>query len=192
MIHTALHSICNMLNEKFEQQYPDTKKLVKVSNIVNIDGKLAEDINDAIICSLINIEQESSLRNNSNRAIGASAGDFNKTRPSLNINLRLIFYSTFSESSYVKGLEYLSHLVSFLQSNNSFEVGRANDPEGNLRNLNFELCSLDLNQLSHLFSSLGTKLMPSVMYKVRMLVISDRSTGGFTPRITDPSNKNEN
>ena len=75
-----------------------------------------------------------------------------------------------------EALKYLSAVIGFFHakpvfnSNNSPELG---DKE--IQKLIFDLYHQDSNAKNNLWSTLGAKYMPSIMYKVRLLTMTDFS-----------------
>ena len=63
------------------------------------------------------------------------------------------------------------------------------DKEDTIDKLTFELCNLDNSELSHVWSAIGSKLMPSLVYKVSMLVFEDASISGMIPAIERAESK---
>ena len=57
--------------------------------------------------------------------------------------------------------------------------------------LSFEMMDLSMDALSNLWSSLGAKCMPSVVYKMRMLTFDDTFVREFRPDISGVSDHKE-
>lgn len=102
--------------------------------------------------------------------------------------MQLLFCANFDSSMYVEGLSYLSALIRFFQINKRIVFDDTSNSGHHANRLSFELCKLDSNTLSHLWSAIGSKLMPSVVYKVGMLVFDDVPVGRLIPAIRATNN----
>jgi hypothetical protein len=74
--------------------------------------------------------------------------------------------------------------MGYLQQKNVFN--RANTPQldGAIEKLVFEMESLTLERMSSVWTALGAKYMPSVMYRMRMLTIDGSIVREFRPEIS--------
>ena len=78
----------------------------------------------------------------------------------------------------MEGLKQLSYVISFFQSKSVFT--RENSPalagkDPSLKRLIVELYSYSFEQLYNFWSVLGTKYLPSVLYKVRLLRFQEQA-----------------
>jgi hypothetical protein len=95
--------------------------------------------------------------------------------------MNLFFCTNFDSNVYAEGLSYLSSLIRFFQINRKITI----DTLGNTKSLSFEMCRLDYAQLSHLWSAIGSKLMPAVLYKVGLLAFDDVPLERIIPAIKE-------
>ncbi|HEX8279216.1 MAG TPA: DUF4255 domain-containing protein [Segetibacter sp.] len=124
-----------------------------------------------VVPLLINIEEEKALRP-PNRFEGLIRNGIKTAiNPNININLLVLFVSRFSD--YEQSLKFLSLIVKFFQRNPVFD--QQNTPELSLeiQKLKIELITLPVSQQNELWSSLRTTYLPSVLYKISMLVFQD-------------------
>lgn len=188
MIHSALIYIRDVLNENFKNEFSITENKVVLSNIVNPDGSIADDTDGKIVFFLVNLDEESALKNNLNRSSNNGSGAFTQRKATMHLNIQLIFCANFIGKNYVEGLRYLSALIRFFQTNNRLTPKLSSiNPDNN--RLLFELCKLDYSELSHVWSAIGSKIVPSVIYKVRILTMEDTSVSKIVPPIKDPKIK---
>ena len=85
---------------------------------------------------------------------------------------------------YLDGLKVISFVTQFFQHQNVFT--QENSPrlkENNIEELIFDLRTLSFQDLNNLWGVLGSKYMPSVLYKVRMLTINEDFVQGVIPVI---------
>ena len=154
-----------------------SKLLEKHINDANVDvaiqsaRKLTDPGNPAgIVISLINIQEETSLRNTSNVRRTPLGTEY--IEPPVFVNLYLLF--AFDFAKYDTALAHLSRTIEFFQARRWFsaENGTAQNPfPTELQKLTFEMVNLGFEEVNNLWSVLGGTYLPSVVYKVRLLRI---------------------
>lgn len=189
MIYPALSYIREALNESFRNEFSITENKVVLSNIINPDGSTVAKIENKIVFFLLNLDEEAALKNNINRHSTHESGGFNKKKPNIYLNLHIIFCANFIGANYTEGLRYLSALIRFFQNKNilkpDFATSNPNDNK-----LLVELCKLDYSDMSHVWSSIGSKMLPSAVYKIRLLSMEDTTITKVVPAISQPNNQN--
>ncbi|MFK8016021.1 MAG: DUF4255 domain-containing protein [Gammaproteobacteria bacterium] len=101
----------------------------------------------------------------------------------LNINLTLLLSANY-EKNYAGGLKMLSLVMRYLQAHPLFTRQNAPALPVPLERLAVEWHDLNLESLNNLWSVMGGSYRPSVVYKLRMLVIEDDWLGDDLPVIT--------
>lgn len=187
MIDTALTYIRDILNEHFRNEFSISENKVMLSNIVKTDGSAAQNVDGKIVFFLVSLNEESTLKNSMNRMSSNDNGSVALRTPPIHLNLQLLFCSNFDSNVYSEGLSYLSSLIRFFHANKVITLTHLNHSNQKINRLNFELCNLDYDQLSHLWSAIGSKLMPSALYKVGMVVTDSAPVRKIIPVITNPT-----
>ena len=186
MIDTALTYIRDLLNEHFRNEFSISENKVVLSNIIKTDGTAAQNVDGKIVFFLVSLDEESTLKNSIGRTSGKNDGSYAYKTPPLHLNLQLLFCSNFDSNVYTEGLSYLSSLIRFFHANKIISLDHLNNSNHKPGRLSFELCKLDYDQLSHLWSAVGSKLMPSVIYKVGMVMFDDDMPRKVIPAIKNP------
>jgi hypothetical protein len=138
------------------------------SNIIDQDGSVAAPIN-SIAITLVKIEKETFV--NKSNTIYKDAG-YGVSMPSLNINLFLQFAAY--NKDYGEALKQLGYVLSYFQSNPVLtSQNTAGLTEPGVDKLIFEIVNYSHQELSNLWSQLGAKYIPSVVYKMRMIIIDE-------------------
>ena len=189
MIHIALTYIRDLLNENFKNEFSISENKVVLSNIIKADGSGAQNVDEKIVFFLISLDEESTLKNSINRSSNPISSSFAQKSPVLHLNMLLMFCANFDSSMYVEGLSFLSSVIRFFQINKKIVFDNPGSLGRQSNRLTFELCKLDSTQLSHIWSAIGSKLMPSVVYKVGMLVFDDVPIGKLIPAIRATDNQ---
>ncbi len=165
---------------------------VVIDNIGLFETPAGNSLTDNIVITLVNIEEESTLKNQPalkrpfiNNAIYEN--------PPVYLNLYVLFTCNYSGNDYILALKRLSFVIRFLQSKNVFSSsssvsgGSINLDEDDLVDLKFtmELYTLTFEQINHLWGSLGGRQMPFAMYKLRLVAITERALVREVPLIEE-------
>ena len=136
----------------------------------------APQLDNTISITLINIEQEATVRNMAaDRVQGA---EFQKINPALKLNLKVLFATNFTD--YAESLKFLSATLSFFQGRSVFTP--QNSPRLKyLERLLLELEPTTYQEWSFISGMLGIKHTPSAVYKVRLITIQEGSVQSRIP-----------
>ena len=190
MIETAIVLLRDEL-----QAYINTKDAsvtVIIDNIGMFETSNGDTLTNNIILTLVNIEEESTLKNQPplKRPIGLTAVYENAP---VYLNLYVLFTCNYSGNDYRLALRRLAYIIQFLQSKTSFSTSSSagagvadleNDETVNLR-FTLELYTLTFEQINHLWGSLGGRQMPFAMYKLRLVAITEKAQVREAPLIEE-------
>lgn len=163
MIANVLDSIIKDLNQFLRRKYELKEDIAVISKVVNQDGSIPIMVENKIICSLIGIEQE---RVNLNY----KPTNVQKNAP-INLNMHLLFAANFQDTSYLQSLSLLSGLIAFFQGKKVFTSKNTPGLSSNTDKITLDIITISLKELTHLWGAIGAKYMPSIIYKIRMVVI---------------------
>jgi len=132
------------------------------------------------ILTLVNVEEDrvSKLPNNyvkiNNR--------IEYRNPVVFLNLYLLF--AVNNTNYETSLQYLSMIIQYFQHKNYIDHQNspaASEPrlDPRIDRLIFDLHTLGFEQLNQLWAILGGKYLPSVVYKMRLVIINDETPDMF-------------
>lgn len=170
MIHNVLPVIAGELNDYLKSRFNAVEDKVVLSNIIDQDGSMAVEGSNKVVITLINIAEETTLKANANQQLmGSSFVDF---APSISVNLTLMISAFFSSRNYVESLRFISGVIYFFQSRPLFTAQNTPGLSQNVEKIHFDMLSLSHQELMNLFSMMGAKYMPSVVYKMKMLTFS--------------------
>ena len=182
-------------NSRDNDTIPDQDIILE--NIANLDSEEVE-LSNRVVLSLVNIQEESTLKNLPNYRANPLTGGYDYDRPPAYVNLYLLVCASpdiSQNDGYEIALDRLSLVVEFFQAKNLFTV--ANSPLSSVSQslasgtlsaaealeleeikMYVDLYSLTFEQLNHLWGSLGGKQVPNVLYKVRLTKIHSRAEMG--------------
>lgn len=171
MITQALTFTANQINLAFFT--PGGSPRVILGNVAALNDPDYNEPN--ILLSLINIEEEVLLRNPENFFKRDNSVVYKN--PPMHFNITLMFgaYRTDPdrEQAYTDAISYIQKVVGFFQRQNVFDPANSPDLPAGIEKLVFELVNLNMEQLHHLWTMLGGKYIPSVVYKMRMVIIDE-------------------
>ncbi|RPH32901.1 MAG: DUF4255 domain-containing protein [Bacteroidales bacterium] len=191
MIDTALNFLTQEINTylKIKNNTPNENKIV-LSSIATDSGLVIP--NKSLGLSLINIEEERVFKEQRAAFLNEN-GKTQSYNPELRLNLYILITSNFQDKliedpsdDYKEGLKQLSYVILFFQSKNVFT--NDNSPllasiDPNIQRIIVELYSYSFEQLYNFWSVVGTKYLPSVLYKVRMLRFQGGSVDAELPGV---------
>jgi hypothetical protein len=184
MIYEALSCITEEINEFFRSKLRINEEKIVLSGIVNQDGSVAIQGENKVLVTLVNLEKEPAGKTG-----GASTGRaFSNGSTPLNVNLYILFSAYFTATNYAEALRFLSFVIAFLQDKSTFTQSNTPRLDESIDKLTFEMESVSSEKLNNLWSTLGGKYMPSVLYKVRMLTFDSLSIREYRPLVSGVAN----
>jgi len=166
MIHEIIPIITDELNTFLESHFSLSENAVVLSNILNQDGSVAIKDENKVIATLINVE-----RDGSNQYQGAG---FARTDLPIHVNLYLLFSCYFV--NYSESLKFLSGIIAFFQTTPNYVY------DGNT--IKIEFYNIDIKELNTLWTGIGAKYMPSVIYKFRTIGIDEERLRDEIPPVS--------
>jgi len=175
--------IVNRLNQFIGGADPD----VVLGNMSMIDQAQDSEHNlsDRVIVSVVNIEQESTLRNlPGNRQQYNADGSPNGILKNPGILLNVYLVIAANKTSYQIGLQRISQVITFFNANpvlsaSTFPALR----ELQMDKITFEMYTTPFEELNQLWGIMGGKYMPSVIYKARLIYVAGIPEAGEVPLI---------
>lgn len=172
MISESLTFLSTELNKFLNQKLGvTTDPRLVLGNIAKaVDGDSASNpLNNKIILSLINIEEDkvSKIRENYTK----TASNILYKNPPVLINVYILIAGNFS--TYADNLKMMAYIIQFFQAQNYFTPITHPSLDAKVKQLNADLFTLNFEQINHIWSTLGGKYLPSVMYKIRQITVED-------------------
>lgn len=190
MIHHALSLLSTELENYFKARYAvnNINEFVVLGNVAQADNEQQQGLNQRIVISLVNLEEESTLKNLPGYTRTVNGG-VRYEKPPVYLNLYLLFSAHFPPTvdAYFTSLQYISTVVEFFQgryvfnlqnSPNYASTSMADEPDLADLQLILNMYTLTFEQINHLWGSLGGKQFPFVLYKARLVRMVDRRQTG--------------
>lgn len=168
MIDQVLHLLSNELNTHFQVKEGLVSELSVVAGqkAPGDQGRL-----DKLIFTLVHVAPEKTLKGIRNPG-GLDRGIGIPNAP-LGLNLYVLLKADFA--TYSIALNRLAEAISFFHNHPVFSQQHTPAFPDNVEHLEIEFEDTDLESTSQLWMMLGERYMPSVCYKVRLLVGEHRS-----------------
>jgi hypothetical protein len=187
MIQEAISFLRKELNNYFNQKLgnPSLEKVI-CGNISKAfdggdDGSL---LAGKTVVSLINVEEDTTYRQQEKFTRNSNGVVYRN--PKIHLNLYVLFAVNTTQANYEDGLRRLSLIIQFFQHRSVFDAATSPELDPGIEKLLLNMHSISFEQLNHLWGVLGGKYLPSVMYKVRQVVIDEEATlseGGLIKEI---------
>ncbi len=179
MIYESLTCLAEEMNIYFRSKLKITEDKVVVSAIVNQDGSVAIQGENKIAITLVNMTKDMGIK----RAYTTGAGVVANAAKPVCLNLFILLSCYFTAGNYAESLRFLSFVISFLQTKNVFDHTNTPQLDDAIDKLVFELESFEPDRLSNLWGTLGAKYMPSVLYRVRMIILDATVVREYRPAV---------
>ena len=181
MINLALDFITIHIEKYLQQQQtlgnlilPSVKHPIILGNISQVGTSTDTMLQNMILVSLVKIEEDRISRSPLNYARVDQQVVYKN--PPVYLNLDVLFTANFE--NYRTSLLLLSTVIQFFQYQNVFTPQNSPDLPQGIEELIFDMKTLSLQDLNNLWGILGSKYIPSVLYKMRLIQIFDTFTLG--------------
>jgi len=189
MIYEALQIISEQLDNYLSSE--GLSNLVKLENIALLESSSenADNIKGKVVLTLLNLEEESALKNTPNFKVRNGKTEYKN--PPVNLNLFLLISANCD--TYDKSLRCISKTIQFFQGKKVFTSTNTVYNRTNVAfdvldyfKFNLEIYTLSFEQLNYVWGTLGGRQLPSVVYKIQLLEIEQDiklSTSGVITHI---------
>ena len=185
MLNKALQFTNDVLDQFLKNRFGLDESRVVLNNLIESSGAIPQINQNKVVISLINIEKETAkpfyIRNQK-----LSNGNYADINPSERYNLDLLISSNFDD--YSETLKFLNAVILFFQINNALDATSFSSIPDGLSKLEFEIEKITYHQMQSLWTAMGAKYQPSVIYKLRLITLQGNETEGITPAISQTAN----
>jgi len=193
MIDELLDIIKEEADTFLKLKMKDTQEqYVKLVPIVDQDGKPAV-VENSICMTLVKIEEDRDDIADS-RYSTTSGNVVQYFNPPVKLNLYVLFSGTYidgQEKNYKEVLKRLSYLIAFFQSKNVFMSGNTPRMDPRFGRIAVDIINQTLEQQNNLWAMLGNLYRPSLLYRLRVLKLSEEQISAVGETIKDKQIDNE-
>lgn len=181
MIDLTLKLICDRLNAHLMALFSVPEDLVVIGPLSDAEGKPTAAARNRLTIFLTNIAQDSVPRAASQRG-PLSAGQ----APPVHLDIYFMLASGHDPDIYGEGLKLISAALMFFQANPVMTPRTAPEMPAGLNQLSIDIANLRSEEIGQLWGNLGGRYVPSVMFKVRSVLIDAGAVTSVTPLIRAP------
>ncbi len=188
MISESIKFICEEVNKYLNLTISNptlSQPRLVVSNISlasETNATITPDINDKAVLSLVNVEEDRVVKQQENYKRTDLTTIYKN--PPLYLNLYVLF--AMNRKNYYDSLNLLGAVIQFFQHQQVFTPITHPSLDSRIHKLVVDLYNMNFEQTNHLWSVLGGKYFPSVMYKIRQITIDENvviSESGFIRQV---------
>lgn len=167
MIDVSLAFVRQVLDQYLVASFGQENGIVILNNLINPDGQIPEKNRNKIVITLVNLEYETNKQFYGGQK--NEGAQYSLVNPAVYFNLDILISASFDE--YGESLKVLTAIIGFFQENPSFS--RASNPmlPTGISMLKFEIENSSSAKMQNLWTSLGAKYMPSIVYKIRHVAV---------------------
>ncbi len=163
LVRYMIKKILTYYAERLDEYLSRTHRQPEGLATVGLIGNTGEAKPGKMVVSLVNLEKEAS--GDAGQYAACGDGYIGRAAP-LMMNLHILLAAVYDEKRYAVSLSMLSDTLSFIQSVPAFEV------DGNRYTI--EVVPMSTTDLHNIWTTLGGQYYPSVICKLRGLVITTR------------------
>lgn len=175
MIRKILSEYAMRLNEYLSALHHQPEGLAEVGFV----GNSSEEKPNKMVVSLFSIERETS--DGISAPMQRTAEGYTHTSPPLLLNLNVVIAAVYDERRYGESLSVLSDTLRFIQSIPRFAVDGTD--------YTIEVVTLSTQDQNNVWTLLGGQYYPSVVCKLRRLMIDAEETTGSGATMKQPDLK---
>ena len=169
MIDTALSFVATEVNAHLLKRTGSELGAVAVGPLADDRGNWVVP-QDTMRLTLVQIDEERTLREQMPERTIVGGREV-VLPPPLKLNLVLLFAGRFQQ--YGQALRTLSHILAFFQARPLFTPSDSPGLPAGLERVALDLLNYGPEQLNQVWACLGAKHLPSVVYRLRMVVLQD-------------------
>lgn len=181
MIDFVFNYLVSELNDHFNvrSQTPDR---AEAGSLFDLDGNLDPQKKNKVLATLVNVAEERTYRS-VETVEKRPDGTGEIVRPPLKVCLYVLFVANFAD--YEEAMKALGQVMGFFHNRPSFHFASIPGLTGSSGRMTFELHSMSFEQINHLWGALGSKYMPSVLYKAGLVDVRDRQVEAERAPVTE-------
>ncbi|SEE65312.1 Protein of unknown function [Tenacibaculum sp. MAR_2010_89] len=187
MILKALQFTNRTLNQFLKNKFGLSDDVVVTNKIIDQNGTDPIENQNKVIITLIHVEQET-VKSFYRKNKQLNDGNYENKPLDERYNLYLLVAPNFEQ--YNETLKFLNATIQFFQINGVLDANTSSKIPKGISRLEFEFEKGDgYLQMHNLWSALGAKYQPSVIYKMRLVTIVSDEINAFESSVNVTSNR---
>jgi len=180
MISKGLQFTGGILNQFIRNRYGIDDNMVVLNSLLEPNGAVPQANHNKLVLSLINIEKETNKPFYVHNKKMAD-DQYSSISPFERVNLEILVSSNFE--NYLEALKFIDTAMLFFQLNPKMDSKMyAAFPE-EVQKIEFELVKISYHQMHSLWTAMGAKYQPSVVYLLRLVHFQGNEPRTFIPAV---------
>ncbi|QMV15975.1 hypothetical protein Vspart_03349 [Vibrio spartinae] len=187
MIDEALNYVRTVLSRQLSHQFGVDGEPAILNHLVESGGSVPLSNQNKMVLTLINLEHETAKQFYGGTRPDYSTKTAQQVQPAIRFNLDILITAHFDV--YSEALKFLSATIAFFQAHPTMTSQLFPDMPSSLDQLQFEIENSPYERTHNLWSALGAKYQPSIIYKVRHVTVQADQISGEVARIQQTANE---
>jgi hypothetical protein len=185
MLNKTLQFVNDILDQFIKNRFGLDESKVLLNNLIESNGSVPQINQNKVILSMINVEKETNRPfYDWNKKSGNE--NYSDVSPYERFNIDILISSNFDD--YAETLRYLNEVLVFFQVHPRIKADDFSSMPAGVDKLDFEIEKINYVQMQGLWTSMGAKYVPSVIYKMRLVTMQGNEADAFVPAISQTSN----
>ncbi|MFK7762647.1 MAG: DUF4255 domain-containing protein, partial [Roseobacter sp.] len=172
----------NRLNAHLSAVFSVSEDLVGIGPLVDAEGKPTAEARNRLCMFLTNISQDTVPRGS-----GARGSLSREQAPPVHLDIYFMLASGHDPEIYSEGVKLISAALMYFQANPVMTPRTAPEMPSGLSQLSIEISNLRVEEIGQLWGNLGGRYTPSVMFKMRSVMIDAGAITSITPLVRGPA-----
>jgi hypothetical protein len=185
MIAQSLQFTRDVLDQFLRNRFDLDESKVIMNNLIESNGSIPQSNQNKVVLSVINIEQET-LKAYYGRNKMLAGGNYADRSPSERFNIDLLICANFDD--YAETLRFLDAVILFFQVHSYLDANAFSTIPPGLTRLEFDIEKINYVQMQGLWTAMGAKYLPSVLYQMRLMTYQGNQPDQIMPAISQTSN----
>ncbi len=166
MIYPAVRFITELLNQFMLNRFQLNDEIVCMSNLSSSEGVGTANIENKVVLTIINIEEETLKPFNVNYK-QLSSGEFAKINTTKKYKLFVMF--SCNQKVYSEALKFVDAILLFFQQTPYISIETNSNLPDSIQKLDFEIEKINYTAMQNLWNAMGVKYRPSLVYVIRLI-----------------------
>ncbi|MBL0358415.1 MAG: DUF4255 domain-containing protein [Chitinophagaceae bacterium] len=185
MISKGLQFTCDILNQFIRNRFSIDESMVVLNTLLESSGAVPQANQNKLVLSLINIEKETNKPFYIHNQKMAN-DNFSAINPFERANLEILVSANFD--NYSEALKFIDTGMLFFQLNPKMDSRLYSTFPTEIQKMEFELVKISYHQMHSLWTAMGAKYQPSVVYLLRLVNFQGNEPRSFTPAVNATAN----
>lgn len=181
MINAALSLLRDRLNAYLSARFGVSDDLVVMAPLSDAEGNPTAETRNRLAFFVTNIAEDGMPRGTSR----ATRGAFGGMQP-IHLDVYFMLASGHDPEIYAEGIKLISASLMFFQGTPLLTPKNTPEMPPGLSQLSVEISNLKVEEVGQLWGNLGGRYVPSVMFKMRSVMIDASAVTQILPLVMDP------